>query len=340
LPTDILEAAAYLAAVWIISRFFTRFIRNQSLSRAVAMTIFSIAALVYFELLDPLTSALKNQTFQLGESSVAIYDIIWGLFTLFFFVWLALVFSKVINAQLKTTRGVSPSARVLLVKVSKIFLVTIAIMVGLNTMGIDLTALAVFGGALGVGIGFGLQKIVSNFISGVVLLMDKSIKPGDVIEIKDTFGSINKLASRYTSVITRDGTEYLIPNEDMVTQVVINWSHTNKIVRRKIPVSVAYKTDIYRAREIMNEAARSHERTLENPTAITHVKGFGENGVDLELRFWIRDPEKGVTNVSSEVMLKIWDRFKEEGIQFPYPQRMVHFAGGLPAKNSSGKKKK
>ena len=207
-------------------------------------------------------------------------------------------------------------------------------------MGIDLTALAVFGGALGVGLGFGLQKVVSNFISGVILLMDRSIKPGDVIQIQDTYGSINKLAARYTSVITRDGTEYLIPNEDMITQPVINWSHTNRVVRRRIPLSVSYKTDLDEAIAIMNSAAADNERVLEEPAPRTLLKGFGENGVDLELRMWINDPEEGVSNIGSQVMMEIWNRFHAAGVEFPFPQRVVHFAADAPAKKKMVRKKK
>jgi len=339
-PVEVLVIAGNLATAWIVIRLLTRFINNQQLARAAAFVIWAIAALNIFYLLEPLKEILQGASIQLGETTVTAYNVIWGMMILVLFIWVAAFLSRMIEAQLKTMRGITPSARVLLVKVSKIFLITIAFLIGLTTMGIDLTALAVFGGALGVGLGFGLQKVVSNFISGVVLLMDKSIKPGDVIEIQDTFGSINKLATRYTSVITRDGTEFLIPNEDMVTQPVINWSHTNRIVRRKIPVSVAYKTDIYRAREIMNEAAAAHERCLQDPNPITHVISFGDNGVELELRFWINDPENGVTNVSSEVMLSIWDRFHEEGIEFPYPQRVIHYAGDSKAKKPRARKKK
>ncbi len=339
-PTDVLIIAGKLATAWIVIRLLTRFITTQQLARTVALLIWAIAALNIFKLLEPLIQTLESAAIPIGDTTVSAYNIIWGLLTLIFFIWVAVALSKIIEAQLKTMRGVTPSVRVLLVKVSKIFLITIAFLVGLNTMGINLTALAVFGGALGVGLGFGLQKVVSNFISGVVLLMDKSIKPGDVIEIQDTFGTINKMATRYTSVITRDGTEYLIPNEDIITQAVINWSHTNRVVRRKIPVTVAYKTDLYRAREVMNEAAAAHERALEDPKPITHVISFGDNGVELQLRFWINDPENGVTNVSSEVMLGIWDRFHEEGIEFPYPQRVIHFAGDAPPKKRAPKKKK
>jgi len=340
-PIEVLVIAGNLATAWIVIRLLTRFIHNQQVARVAAILIWAIAALNIFNLLDPLKQVLEGASIQFGETTVSAYNIIWGLMILVLFIWVAAFLSRIIEAQLKTMRGITPSARVLLVKVSKIFLIIIAFLIGLNTMGIDLTALAVFGGALGVGLGFGLQKVVSNFISGVVLLMDKSIKPGDVIEIQNTFGSINKLATRYTSVITRDGTEFLIPNEDMVTQPVINWSHTNRIVRRKIPVSVAYKTDIYKAREIMNEAASEHERVLEDPKPLTHVLNFGDNGVELEMRFWINDPENGVTNVSSEVMLAIWDKFHEEGIEFPFPQRVIHYANDAPRKKlPAGKKKK
>lgn len=221
-------------------------------------------------------------------------------------------------------------------KVIKIFLITFAFLIALNSTGIDLTALAVFGGALGVGLGFGLQKVVSNFISGMILLLDRSIKPGDVIEIGETYGSINSLAARYTSVITRDGTEFLIPNEDMITQQVINWTHSHSNVRRRIPISVAYESDLVRALEILKEAANNHTRVLKYPEPRSLLKGFGDNGVDLELRMWISDPQNGVSNVSSDVMLEIWDKFHEEGIEFPFPQRVIHYATG---KGAPGNKK-
>ncbi len=339
-PVNVIEGAGILTIAWIFIRLFTRFIKSQKLARFLTIVVVFIAGLKITKLLDPLINILRGVSITFGETTVSAYDVIWGLLTLVIFIWVGLALSRLIEGQLKSMRGVNPSLKVLLTKVSKIVLIFFAFLISLNTMGIDLTALAVFGGALGVGLGFGLQKVVSNFISGVILLMDRSIKPGDVIEIQDTFGSINALAARYTSVITRDGTEYLIPNEDMITQPVINWSHTNRIVRRKIPVSVAYKTDLYRAREIMNEAALSLERVLKDPAPITHVISFGDNGVELEIRFWINDPENGVTNISSEVMLAIWDRFHEEGIEFPFPQRVIHYANEKGAKKKPAAKKK
>ena len=153
---------------------------------------------------------------------------------------------------------------------------------------------------------------------------EKLIKPGDVVETQGTYGWINKLAARYTSVITRDGTEYLIPNEDMITQPVINWSHSNRLVRRKMPVNVDYDTDLRKAMELMNEAAVEHDRVLSSPEPKTLIKSFGDNGVDLELRMWIDDPQHGVSNVASDVMLAIWDKFNASDIEFPFPQRVVH----------------
>jgi small-conductance mechanosensitive channel len=200
-------------------------------------------------------------------------------------------------------------------------------------MGIDLTALAVFGGAIGVGLGLGLQKVVSNFISGVILLLDKSIKPGDVIEISNTYGKINKLAARYTSVISRDGREHLVPNEDIITQPVINWTFSSNRVRRHLPVNVSYKADIEKAMNLMMQAANETPRVIKNPEPRVLIKSFGDNGVDLELRMWIIDSENGVSNIASDVYLQIWHKFNEEGIEFPYPQRDIHIVS-MPEKNN------
>jgi len=340
LPVNVIQGAGTLAVAWIGVRLITRFIRSQRTARLLSIFVVSLAALQIVDLLAPLIEIFQGFSITFGEGTVSAYDVIWGFMTLIIFIWLALALSRVIDSRLKSSRSVNPSLKVLLAKISKIFLITFAFMIAMNTMGIDLTALAVFGGALGVGLGFGLQKVVSNFISGVILLMDRSIKPGDVIQIQDTYGSINKLAARYTSVITRDGTEYLIPNEDMITQPVINWSHTNRVVRRRIPLSVSYKTDLDEAIAIMNSAAADNERVLEEPAPRTLLKGFGENGVDLELRMWINDPEEGVSNIGSQVMMEIWNRFHAAGVEFPFPQRVVHFAADAPAKKKMVRKKK
>ena len=213
-------------------------------------------------------------------------------------------------------------------KLLKLVLLSVAVLFALSTIGVDLTALAVFGGAVGVGIGLGLQRIVANLISGVILLLDRSIKPGDVIAIGETFGWIQSLGARYTAVRTRDGTEFLIPNEDLITTQVENWSHSDVKLRLKIPVGIAYSCDPHFAIKLCNEAAAKCARVLDNPGPNTLLRGFGDNSVDLEIRFWINDPQNGRGNITSEILLNVWDAFKEHDIEIPFPQRDLHLRSG------------
>ncbi len=320
----ILSIATSLFSAWLVIRLAVSIIANRELARLIAGIAWTLAALNIIGLLDPILQVLEGAHLPLGDASVSVLDICQGIVTFGVLLWAALAISSLMEKQIVNFSTLPPSARVLVTKSGKIILVAIAFLTALNATGINLTALAVFGGALGVGIGFGLQKVVGNFISGIILLMDRSIKPGDVIETQGTYGTINRLAARYTSVITRDGTEFLIPNEDMITQPVINWSHSHRLVRRRIPVQVSYDSDIRRAMDLMVEAASEESRVLSSPEPRTLLKQFAADGVDLELRMWIEDPQNGVSNVASDVMLRIWDKFHAEGIEFPYPQRVVH----------------
>ncbi len=320
----LMGGATSLLAAWVVIRVAVSVLDNREFARMIAVVAWTIAALNIIGLLGPMTQVLDAAEFPLGDSSISVLDILKGIFSLAVFVWLAMALSSLIDKQLLNVESMPPSVRVLIGKSAKIVLISVAFLVALNATGVDLTALAVFGGALGVGIGFGLQKVVGNFISGIILLVDRSIKPGDVIETGGTYGRINKLAARYTSVITRDGTEFLIPNEDMITQPVVNWSHSHKFVRRRIPVQVSYDSDVRKAMSLMRAAATETPRVLSSPEVKTLLRGFGSDGIDLELRMWLNDPGEGVSNVASEVMLKIWDKFKENDIEFPFPQRVVH----------------
>ena len=196
------------------------------------------------------------------------------------------------------------------------------------------------GGAVGVGIGFGLQKVVSNLVSGLILLIDRSIKPGDVIEIEGTYGWINSLRARYASVITRDGKEHLIPNEDLITNRVINWSFSDRNVRVRVPIGISYDSNPRLAIELCLQAAKLTSRTLMDPEPKCLLTGFGDNSIDLELRFWIDDPSNGVGNVRSAVLLSIWDKFNENNIEIPYPQRDIRIRNIAPTKNPEPDNKK
>ena len=186
-------------------------------------------------------------------------------------------------------------------------------------------------GAIGVGLGFGLQKVVSNLVSGVIILLDKSIKPGDVISLGETFGWIQTLGARYASVVTRDGKEYLIPNEDLITGQVVNWSHSDEFVRLDLFFGTAYTDDPHKVRKLAIEAASRVNRVLTDRPSVCHIVGFGDSSVDYILRFWIRDPTEGLTNIRGNVYLALWDVFKENGISIPFPQREVKLLNGLKA---------
>jgi len=220
---------------------------------------------------------------------------------------------------------------VLFIKSLKIVLITIAIIVAIRSAGIDLTALAVFGGALGIGVGFGLQKVVSNLISGVILLVDKSIKPGDVIAVAGTYGWVTALGGRYVSVVTRDGVEHLIPNELLISERVENWTHSHSRTRLKVDIGVHYASDVHEVIRLCLAAAASVERVLSDPEPKCLLVEFGDNSVNLQLRFWISDAHNGVQNVKSAILLEVWDRFKEAGIEIPYPQRDLHLRTGFEA---------
>lgn len=323
-----LNIAANLIVAWIVIRLVTNLIKSREIARLIRSFAWGLAALNIVGWLSPLIDFLEGITFSLGQGQVSIFGVITGLLTLLILVWLSLVVTGFLENWLRKVPAVNPSARVLLSKVARILLIAFAFLFAVSSVGIDLTVFAVFGGAIGVGLGFGLQKVVSNFVSGVILLMDRSIKPGDVVEISGTYGRINKLAGRYTSVISRDGREHLIPNEDMVTQTVINWTFSHRMVRRHIPVGISYKSDLDLAMKLMIEAADEIPRILQDPAPRVLIKGFGDSAIDLELRMWIRDAKNGVSNVASEVYYKIWHKFNDQGVEFPYPQRDIHIVTG------------
>jgi small-conductance mechanosensitive channel len=243
-------------------------------------------------------------------------------------LWAAMAGSRILEHRMQSVRGLTPSFRVLTGKLIRIALITVAFLIALSSVGIDLTAFAVFTGAVGVGVGFGLQKLVSNLISGVILLLDRSIKPGDVIEVGETFGWVSSLNARYASVTTRDGKEWLIPNEDLITQRVTNLSFSSEQLRLLLPFGVSYDSDVRAAIALAVEAAKEVPRVLAHPAPVCRLMGFGDSSVDLELRIWINDPVNGVVNVRSEILLNMWDKFHANDIRIPFPQRDLHIQSG------------
>ncbi len=313
-----------LTNAWVIIQLASAFIASPLWSRTIAWLAWTIAAVATLGLMDPTLAMLDGLAISYGETRITVLGVLKAVVAIGLFLWLATVLARLLENRIERSTHLTPSLRVLYGKLTRILLIAIAVVVALESVGIDLTAFAVFGGALGVGIGFGLQKIIANFISGIILLLDRSIKPGDVISLGLTYGWVERLAARYTTVRTRDGIEHLIPNEDLITQRVENWTHSDMNVRLRIPVGVAYKSDVRAAIALCCEAAASAPRVLKKPAPQCLVSGFGDSAVNLELRAWIGDPEAGRGSVQSEVYLAIWERFREAGIEIPYPQRDLH----------------
>ena len=272
---------------------------------------------------------LDQLAIDLGGVRISLLLLIKGVIVFTVLLKVASSGSNILEKRILNLEELTPSVQVLLSKALKITLIAIAVIVALGSLGINLSAFAFIGGAIGVGIGFGLQKVVSNLVSGIILLLDRSIKPGDVIEIGETYGRIQSLGARYVSVATRDRTEYLIPNEDFLTTQVINWSFSDTFVRLKIVVGVSYDSDVHEVMQLMVEAAAGIPRVMADPKPVCQLKNFGDSAIDMELRIWIRDPENGISNVSSAVRVAIWDTFKEHGIEIPFPQHDVHIKSRL-----------
>lgn len=345
LPSNcaIIRIAAGLATTWFFISILSRLIKNRAISRLVAAFAWGVAAVYILGFLPQTVAALDSAGFTVGGSRISLLAILKSAVIFILFVWIALVLSQVLGNLISRNDDISPSIQVLLQKIIRFGLLVLAALFALNVVGIDFTALAVFSGAVGIGIGLGLQKIVSNFLSGIILLLDKSIKPGDVIEIETisggTYGWVQHLGARYTAVKTRDGTETLIPNETFIDSAVTNWTHSNKLVRRKLPVGVSYDTDVDRAIELCIEAASSLKRVVSDPSPVCLVNGFGDSSVDLELRFWLKDPEGGVANISSQVYLEVWRRFKANQIEIPFPQRDLNIRSSIPFEFKQPKRK-
>ncbi|MDG2044377.1 MAG: mechanosensitive ion channel, partial [Maricaulis sp.] len=326
----LVRIAANLLGAWAAIRLLSAFIAEPFWARTAAAIAWTIAALNILGWLDSSIAFMDALGFSLGdENRVSLLIIIRAAVVLAIFYWVASGLSRILSTRVQRLPSLNPSARILLTKAGQIVLMASAGLMALSTMNIDLSALAIFGGAIGIGIGFGLQKIFSNLVSGVLLLLDRSVKPGDVITVDETYGKVTTLGMRFASVVTRDGHEHLIPNEEFITSKVINWSYSDSAVRIKREVGVSYNSDIKLAQSLIIEAADSVPRVLSDRTRC-HMRSFGDNSVNLEVRFWIRDPQSGVNNVTSDVLFAIWDSFKTHGIEFPYPQRDVHLVGGEP----------
>jgi small-conductance mechanosensitive channel len=285
--------------------------------------------------LEPITHALDEIGLTAAKHRVSLLTVVQFGVTIVALYAVAKLLNRVAGHSIGRATSLDPTQRLLAQKLAGIVIVVVAFFVGIDILGIDLTALAVFSGALGLAVGFGLQKTFGNLIAGIILLMDRSVKPGDVIAVGDSFGTVNKIGVRAVSVVTRDGKEHLIPNELLMTQEVENWSYSSRDVRVRIPVGISYDSDIQLAQQLMLQAIGECQRVLKSPAPRVWLRAFGENAVEHEIRIWITDPEAGIGSVQSEVLNRLWVLFRENGIVLPYPQREIRikeWPGAPPAR--------
>jgi small-conductance mechanosensitive channel len=307
----------------------------QNWETRVALLIWLAIAAEYLGWLDPIIATLDAVGIAAGKTRITVWSVLKLLFTLTLFMLAAAWVSRWVERRVKKLTSVAMSTRIGISKFANAFLIALSILIGLNAAGVDLTALTVLTGAVGLGLGFGLQSIAANFVSGFVLLMDRSIKPGDVISLSgqsgtstENFGWVQELRGRYVVVRDRDGVEMLVPNQQLISNAVINWSYTDPRIRLKLPIRVSYRDDPELALKILLEACENQARVLQDPAPVSRLMHFSDSGIELELRFWISDPQEGVNNVRSEVNRAIWRLFKVHKITIPIAQReiIVHSA--------------
>lgn len=297
--------------------------------RAAAWLIWGVFALHITGLLPRIHAAMEALSFQSGGHRFSLGLLFQAAVVIVVAIIIALALARLVETRLMGIARMNLSLRMALSKTVRTVLLIVAVLVALPAVGIDLTVLSVFGGALGVGIGFGLQKVASNYISGFIILLDRSVRIGDLVTVDNKYGQVSQINTRYTLLKAPDGTETIVPNETLISQTVVNHSLSKPNVRVVLPVQVSYDTDLEQAEALMLEAANSHLRVIrdepDNPPRV-YLKEFADNGILLELAVWIRDPTAGQNNLRSDINWAIWRHFKAAGIEIPFPQRVVHRA--------------
>ena len=339
----LLALVAIRLGVFLLSASMGKDRRLRALENRTALIVWFFVALHLLGWLEVLIATLDAIGFTAGGARITLWSVFKSLFTVTLFVIVSIWVARWIEQRVRNLEPLAPATRIGIAKFAQAVLIAFGVLLGLRASGVDLTALTVFSGAIGIGLGFGLQSIAANFVSGFVLLMDKSIKPGDVISFTGTpgtstegFGWVQELRGRYVVVRDRDGVETLVPNQHVITNMVINWSHTDRKVRLKLPVRISYQDDPELALRTLLEAARNHPRILVDPKPVSRLMRFGDYAMELELRFWITDPQEGVNNVRSDVNRRIWELFREHGITIPVQQQHVRLLEGGDPRGAAG----
>ena len=336
-PVHLLNIAVPLVLAMVIIRGVVYLLRHtfapggllRSWEVAISWLVWLGVALHIVGLLPAIGRFLEDTAFRVGQQRVSLAMVLTALLTVVLTVIAALWIGRMLEARIMALQHVEINLRFALTKILRTILVVVAVLIALPIVGIDITVLSVFGGALGVGIGFGLQKVVANYISGFTILLDRTVSPGDLVTVDHFYGEVTKLTSRCIIVRGPDGTEAIVPNETVITSTIINHSYSNRRVLMRIPVQISYSSNLETALKLMVEAAYSHPRVLKDPPPTALLTAFGDNGINLELLVWIEDPERGRLNLNSDLNLALYKAFGANNIEIPYPQRDIRIVGGL-----------
>lgn len=321
---ELVDAVTRLTAAWIVIRLVVQIVHNPTMRNVIAFITWSIAALSIFGFLDNTVEALHATSLTIGDFQLTALTVVKCLIATMIMVYIASSISRTVERRLINIPGMTSGSRLLIGKIVRIVLTILAVMIGLTMAGINLSALAVFSGAVGIGVGLGLQRGVSNLFTGMMLLMDRTIQPGDVIELPTGgVGTVKQMGSRCTEVITLDRRSYLIPNEELVTQPVINWSRGGRESLVSVVFGVDYSHNPHQIITLAKATTEGHSRILQFPEPSCLFTGFGDNSLDFQLNFWIADPENGTAGIKSDILLALWDVFDEHNIKIPYPHREV-----------------
>ncbi|HJW51289.1 MAG TPA: mechanosensitive ion channel domain-containing protein [Burkholderiaceae bacterium] len=331
--TLVAAMAAVRLAVYVLRRALPRSTWLGTFERWIALLIWLGVALYLTGVLGDVVGSLESVRFSVGKSPISLWDVLIGALSVVVTVIAALWLGSTVEARLMDAESLTANSRVVLVRVLKAVLLVVAVLVALSSVGIDLTVLSVFGGALGVGLGLGLQRIASNYVSGFIILLDRSLSIGDMITVDKYYGRVAQINTRYTVIKALDGTETVLPNEMLVSTPMVNHSLSSREVRVSVKVAIAYSSDLDQALRILNDCAREQPRVLASPEPGAFVTGFGADGVDLEVGFWIRDPEEGTLAVRSAIARAVLQRFAEAGVEIPYPRRDVRLIREARATN-------
>ncbi|MBU2518185.1 MAG: mechanosensitive ion channel, partial [Proteobacteria bacterium] len=323
MDNDLVSLCANVVGAWVLIRLVAAVLFKPFWARLFAVFIWLLAALSIFGLLGTVVQFLDAVKMTAGNLKLSLLDLLESLLFFTILLRLGIRAGSYLEDRLEASGELEPSTRTLIGLLSKSAIVVVVGILSLEIIGVDMDMLTVFSGALGFGLGIGLRTVFSNLISGIIIMVDKSIRPGDVIWIGDVFGKVTALRARYASVVTRDGQEYLVPNEDLLSRQVINCSYSSREVRLKVPIGIAYGSDVDLAISLAEQAAHGVPRILENPPPVCRLVALGDSTINLSLRFWINDPEHGTSNVTTDVLKKVLKLYAENGVEIPFPQQDV-----------------